>query len=181
MGAQAPKRQLSETLVKTRVWPRGEDRAQDLSTKSEAECAVGHIDPVGATERFDELQVVVPEMRELVVFANHRGYLRSPVRLRCVHQMSARQIDGRLQIIERAMRPDAEIMKRGGDRDLLQIIAGGGLQGHAQVHDTVSVIPVGGEVGAEFLSVRMQDRIEGRDVLEQHQLTRQEGAGRSSW
>ena len=54
------------------------------------------------------------------MFANHAGDVVAPFGVARTGQMSAGEVDGRRKVVEGVRGPDAEIMKRGGQRDLLE-------------------------------------------------------------
>jgi|SRR5262245_446953 len=84
--------------------------------------------------------------------------------------MSPSKSDGRRNIVERMVRPNTEVMKGGGNRNLFQVRRAVGRQGHADVHDPIGVIPVRGKVTAEFGSMVIQHLVENRDLSNQIHL-----------
>ena len=65
-------------------------------------------------------------------------------------QIAFRQCNGGWQIIDRAVRPDAEVMKAGGDDDLFQLFGIAGMQGEAEMDHAVGVVFVASIVIAEL-------------------------------
>ena len=115
MREEPAARQLRKTPVKTCVGPRGKDVNQSLARKTKSQQTSRDVDPVRPSKRFDERARATSISRELVMLVDHRGNLWCP---RCsvdAHDVRVRKPDRRRQIVERAVRPDSQIVKRRGD------------------------------------------------------------------
>ena len=102
--------------METSVRPGREDVSQLVSRQPEGAQAVGDIDPVGASKGFDEPIGVLPTAGYPVMLANHPGDFRRPTGFFDPFKVLAGKAHGGFQVVERAVGPNAKVMK-GGSND----------------------------------------------------------------
>ena len=105
--------------------------------------------------------------QELVVLENHFGDLGSPCALARALQVSPGQPDGRRNIVECMVGPDAQVMKRCGESNLVKGYRVVWREGHAEIHDAIGMIPIRRKITAEFTGMSIQHLIKNRDVSDQ--------------
>ena len=168
MGSEALERQLDEPLVKAFAGPRRENLTKEPSGQPERDQSLRDIDPVRPSKWLNEPVRITPIPGDLVVLENHPSDLRRPFRSARVDEVSTRQSDRWLQIVKCAVCPYAQVVKGGGDGDLLDLLGVARGESDAQVHDTVRVISVRREVASQLYRMGMQQLIESGDLREQY-------------
>ena len=104
--------------------------------------------------------------RNAVVLPDHRRDLRHPVGPTHSDQEQC-PLRGRLQVVECRVRPDAEVVEKGGVGHLLQRVGiAGGVRG-AEVRHPVHVIAIRGEIPAEDARVTVEQLVEDSHLLQQ--------------
>ena len=97
--------------AKAALWIRG----LGLSTKREWQPDPGHgeeVDQVGASERLDEVGILVTVRSELVVKADHAADRWRELREAEGFEVLGRRHDARREIVERLVGREAQVMKR---------------------------------------------------------------------
>ncbi len=84
-----------------------------------------------------------------------------------VPEVSASQLHRGRQIVERLIRPDAHVVQRRGNGDLVHGVGIARSKGDAQVRDPVRVMPVRDRVASHGRGMLRQQLIELRDLGEQ--------------
>src|SRR5262245_46460362 len=105
--------------------------------------------------------------RELMVLAYHRLDLAHPDRPVRAHEVLVGQSDRRIQVIERARRPDAEVVKCGSNGEPLARlgIVGGG-HSKAESRHAVHVVSIACEIATQRRRMLFQHRVESGAFLE---------------
>jgi hypothetical protein len=172
MCSQACELQIDEPPVKSRTWPHRRDFTEKTSRQPECHQSSCDIHPVRSAKRLDQPTRRAPIPGDLVVLEDHFRNLRCPLDPARSNEVGARQPHGRRQVIKCAVGPDSQVMERRRDCYLLELLRATRRLSHAQVHDSVGVVSVSGEVAAKHTDMRVQDLIENRYFGEQHGVIR---------
>src|SRR5262249_21596663 len=102
-----------------------------------------------------------------MVLENHGGGFGRPLRLSDSLEMGASERDRGWYVVERPLRPDAHVVQRRGNGDLVFRVRVVRSKRDTQVRDPVGVIPVRDSVTAHGRGVLRQQLVELRNLVEQ--------------
>src|SRR5688500_8454909 len=164
MAATPHEGQLRQLPVKSCVRPSGVRLPNERGRYHAGDRAEGYVQPVGFPKRLDEPVGSHARRRDPMMVADHRRELRRPFRPPGAHEVRRRDGDGRFEVIEGPGGPDAYVMQRRGDRDLLARLRVGVRQRDAEACDAVGVIPIAREVAPDRLGVLTEHLVDERDL-----------------
>jgi len=78
--------------------------------------------------------------------------------------MSLGQPDGRRNIVECAVGPDAKVIKRYCENNLVWLRRAAWRQGHTEIHNAILMIPISSKITAELIGMGIQHLVKDRDV-----------------
>ena len=169
---KAPEKEADEALVKASVRPLSEDFRQEFSPQAERGETVRDVDQVRPPERLDE-GATASKRRELVMLEDHLRDVGRPRGSAGLRQLGVCETVRGRQIVERRVRPDAEVVKCGREGDLLDSLLvvrrrGRRRQNQAEVGDAIRMVSISLEVGAERSGVSTQHLADQDDSRLEH-------------
>jgi hypothetical protein len=99
-----------------------------------------------------------------VVVDDHRLDLGSPVREPSCGEVRARERNGWSDVVERVVRPDAEVMENRGDSHFFEFDWIASSDGEAQVYNAVHVVPIPDGVGPQQSLVIAENLFDCRQI-----------------
>src|SRR4029450_7973749 len=121
MDSEPIESQRDETPMKPGTRPCCEQACNERTRNAEPSQSTCHVDPVCSPECLDERIWIGRRRRDLVVVRDHPFDLGGPVLTRAGDQVIVCESDGWADVVERAVRPDPEVVEDRSDSDLLEL------------------------------------------------------------